>query len=172
MSTYESLFPALPDSARVWIFTSDRHLSTDEQTTLLHSLRSFLVEWTSHGRRVIGGAQILNDRLLVVAATLEKGDISGCGIDASTHAVEEAGRALGIEWLPGLNLLYRDQTGAIQAASRPEFRNLVRTGVVQADTRVLDTNLTTLAELRNGNLEKAAGASWHSRTFQIPEAAV
>jgi len=171
MSTYTALFPALPDNARVWIYVSDRHLSASEQDRLLESLRPFLAQWTSHSRRVIGEALILDERFLVVAATLEEGDISGCGIDKSTHAVEEAGQALGITWMSGLTLLYRDQAGVVQAVSRPEFRDLVRRGVVDADTRVFDTSLTTLAELRNGNLEKPAGASWHSRTFQIPEAA-
>jgi hypothetical protein len=171
MPQYETLFPTLPDSARVWIYTADHHLGLSEQSALLDSLRPFLAQWTSHGRRVIGEALILEGRLLIVAATLAEGDISGCGIDASTHAVEEAGRALGIEWLLGLTVLYRDHAGMVQVVSRPEFRDLVRRGVVHAGTQVIDTNLTTLEDLHSGKLEKLAGASWHGRTFQIHEPA-
>lgn len=167
MVSTEHIFPTLPDTARVWIYTADRQLSQAEQDSLLQAVRPFVEAWTSHGRRVIGEAEVLEGRFLVIASILEKGDISGCGIDASVHAVEEAGQQLGVGWLPGLHIVYRDAQGAAQTATRSEFRSLVRSGLVGAETPVFDAGVTSLGALRQGQFERPAGSSWHANAFQI-----
>ncbi|HET6566478.1 MAG TPA: hypothetical protein VFG50_00845 [Rhodothermales bacterium] len=167
MST-EHIFPTLPDNARLWIYVADRPLAPAEQQALRASLASFAQMWTSHGRKVVGEVEVLHDRFLVLGAVLEKGDISGCGIDSSVHAVEEAGRNLGVTWLQGLVVLFRDDQGAVQAVPRPAFRALVRSGIVNADTPVFDPGVATVGDLRQGLFERPAGTSWHARAFQIP----
>ena len=157
----------LPDSARLWIFTADRPLAPTEATTLTERLDAFLAEWASHGRAVPGDAAVLHDRFLAVAAHLE-GGVSGCGIDSMTHAVEEIGRDLGIGWLDGLHVTYRDEHGDIRAVTRPAFRALVRDGAVTAETPVFVTTLDALGDLRTGGLERPAAEAWHARVFRIP----
>jgi len=164
----EDLFSALPDDARLWIYVADRPLNPAEQQALRAALTPFVQTWTSHDRKVIGVMEVLHDRFLMIGAVLEKGDISGCGIDSSVHAVEEAGRSLGIKWLQGLTILFRDTQGAVQAIPRPEFRTLVRIGIVNADTPVFDPSITTVGDLRGSLFERPAGTSWHARAFQIP----
>ena len=86
------LLASLPDEARVWLFASNRALSADEQTAALAQTRSFLREWTSHGRPVSGEVGLHHERVLVVGAHLAESElnagVSGCGIDSLTHAVE------------------------------------------------------------------------------------
>ena len=165
-----SLFQELPPSARIWIYGADRALTPSEQEHLLDHLRPFLAGWRSHGRSVNGRAAVLEDRFLVVAADLPEGDISGCGIDASVHAVEEAGRAAGRTWLSALTVFFRDDRGAIQAVSRPEFRRAVRAGAVTAETPVFDLTPGTLGDVRAAGIERPAASSWHGRVFRIPAA--
>ena len=171
MTTDSTLFPALPDDARCWIYTADRPLTDTEQDALLHTLTAFFASWTSHSRPVQGDAVIVDDRFLIVAATLTAGDISGCGIDKSVHAVEEAAQNMGFAWISPLQIFFRDAEGAVQHASRPAFRRLVGEGTVTADTPVFDVSLTTLGLLRNGAFELPAGRSWHARIFRIPQPA-
>lgn len=164
----EHLFPTLPDTARVWVYVADRPLLPSEQQALCTALTPFTQTWTSHGRKVFGEATVLDDRFLLLGGVLKEGDISGCGIDTSVHAVEDAGRSFGITWLQGLMIIFRDAQGAIQAVPRPEFRSLVRSGIVIADTPVIDPGIATVGELRQGFFERPAGESWHARAFQIP----
>ena len=102
---------------------------------------------------------------------LPQAEISGCGIDASVHATEEAAGRLGVAWSSPLLVLYRDTDGAVRNLPRSAFRKLVADGTVTAETPVFDVSLTTLGQLRSGAFEKPAGASWHARVFRIPQPA-
>ena len=173
MMTYPDLFPTLPDAARCWIYIADRRLTEAEQASLLDTLHPFFQGRASHGRPVQGAATCLNDRFLVVAGTLtQEGTISGCGIDASVHAVEEAAARLGIKWASPLLIFFRDTDSTVNSLPRSAFKRLVAAGTVTAQTRVFDVSLTMLGQLRNGAFEKPAGASWHARVFRIPNPVV
>lgn len=169
--TYFDLFPSLSDEARCWIYVAEQPLTEAEQTTLVEALQSFFAGWASHGRPVEGAATVLEDRFLVVAGAIVEGEISGCGIDASVHAVEETAAHLGLAWSSPLRVFFRDADGAVHGLPRSAFRKLVADGVVTADTLVFDVSLTTLGALRSGAFEKPAGASWHARVFRIPQPA-
>ena len=167
-----SLFPTLSDQARLWTYAADRPLDAAEQAALLQRVRAFLQSWTSHGRPVRGEADVRADRFLLVAGEIPGGAISGCGIDASVHAVEAAGAELGIGWLSPLNVFYRDGAGDVQALPRPAFRKLVRLGEVDARTSVFDLTAATLGDVRHAGFERAAGEAWHALAFKIPQPAL
>lgn len=169
--TPSELFPALPDDARCWVHTAAKPLSDDTQQALLDRLQSFIDGWTSHGRPVQGRATVLDDRFLVLAATVEGDDLSGCGIDSAVHAIDAAAVDLQIDWAPSLHVVYRRPDGEIEVLPRPAFRRRVDAGEVRADTPVFDPSVRTLGAVRQGDFEQPAGSSWHARTFQIPEAA-
>jgi hypothetical protein len=164
------LFPTLPPDARLWIFTADRSLSQSDQASLRDDLGGFVTQWTSHGRSVPGDVALAEGRFVLVAAHLA-GGVSGCGIDSLVHAVEQAGAALDIQWVDGLHIVFRDETGAVEALPRPAFRQRVRDGAVTAETPVFVTTLDTVAALREGGLERPAGSTWHGRTFRLSEPA-
>jgi hypothetical protein len=159
-----SAFSALPDDARLWIHAADAPLSDATQTALLDRLSAFMDRWTSHQQAVEGAATVLHDRFLVVAAvSTGADDISGCGIDDLTHAVDDVASALGLGWVPALHVLYRAPDGAVAAASRRTFQQKAADGTISPGTSVFDPSLTTLGALRNGKFERPARTSWHAR---------
>jgi hypothetical protein len=159
-----SAFSALPDDARLWIHAAAAPLSDATQAALLDRLSTFMEDWTSHQHAVEGAATILDDRFLVIAAEpTGGGDISGCGIDALTHAVDEAASTLDLAWVPALHVLYRTPEGTVAAVSRPEFKARADAGSVTPDTLVFDPSLTTLGALRAGQFEMPARESWHAQ---------
>lgn len=165
------LFPTLPDDARVWIYVANRPLTADEQEDLQAHLEDFIEDWSSHGRPVDGAVDVLHKRFIVLVATLTEGDISGCGIDASVHAIEDVAQQLNIEWVPTLDIVYRDADGHVQHCSRATFRALAEEETVTAETPVFDPSITTLGALRDGQFEQPAGASWHARAFDLAQPA-
>jgi hypothetical protein len=164
----DTLFPDFPADARLWVYAADAPLSDAQQQALHAKLDAFFADWTSHGRPVRGAAQVVADRFLLVAATLEGGDISGCGIDDSVHAVDALADDLGIAWLSPLHVFYRDAAGQVVACSRGTFQTRVEEGAVTADTPVFDPSITTVEALREGQFEQPAGDAWHARVFDIP----
>lgn len=165
-------FSDFPDDARVWIHAAAAPLSEATQTALLDRLSAFFEQWTSHEHSVDGAATVLDDRFLVVAAVRADGnEISGCGKDDLTHAVEAAASALEIEWVPALHVLYRTPDGSVAAVSRRTFQERAEEGAVTADTPVFDPSLTTLGALRDGAFEQPARESWHAQLLGSPAGA-
>ncbi|MEM6337042.1 MAG: hypothetical protein AAF752_10770, partial [Bacteroidota bacterium] len=119
--------PHIPAPARLWVYTASRTLTPAEQETILGQLQVFFSQWQSHGQKVTAEAEIRANRFLLLSATLE-GDISGCGIDSSVHAIEQIGGHLGVEWASGMDVAYRDALGNVRVVSRLEFKRLARDG--------------------------------------------
>lgn len=164
-------FRDLPDEARVWMYAADRDLNDLEEKRAVEILNEFCASWHSHGRPVESAADVLEGRFALIAGRIVDGDISGCGIDASVHALEKAASELAFEWLSGLDVHFRDENGAVRSLSRSGFRDAVREGVVDADTPVFDFSISSLGQLRAGDFERPAGRTWHARVFRIPQPA-
>lgn len=156
----------LPDSARIWINPANRNLTHDEQARVLDALSEFLATWSSHGRKVVAEAAIIGDRFVVTAAHVPDGDVSGCGIDASVHALGGIAESLGFEWAPALDVFFKSDEGVAQA-DRSTFARLASRGDVTSETIVFDTSLTTMGDWRRGRFEVPARRSWHGRVFRF-----
>jgi hypothetical protein len=162
------LLAPLPDDARLWLFAADRALDAGEQAALLARVRPFVASWRSHGRPVAAAAEVLDGRVLAVGGAITPEElnagVSGCGIDAMTHAVDEAATTLGVGWLGGLDVAYRDGE-ALRVVPRAEFRRLARAGGVTPETPVLDLTAPTVGEVRARGVVRPAAEAWHGRTF-------
>lgn len=167
----DNLFSDFPDSTRLWVYVAAEPLSEDVQEALQHRLDAFLDGWVSHQRPVRGRAVIRDNRVVMIAATVEGGNVSGCGIDASVHALDEASVDLDISWAGPLDIVYRDAAGDVCVTSRSAFRDLVAEGEVTGETPVLDPSVTRVEAVRTGAFEREAADSWHARIFKIPAAA-
>ena len=160
-------FEQLPDHARIRIYAAERLLDEGEERKVIDLLNSFCGEWRSHGRPVTSGAAMIESRFAIIAGVIPDGDISGCGIDASVHALDRAAEELDFRWLPALAVHFRGEDGTIFSVSRPEFRELSRAGQIDAATPVFDLSIPSVKELRDGKLERPAGSTWHERVFHL-----
>ena len=163
-------FSHLPDTARLWVYATDRRLTDVEAESLTHRLEDFLNEWQSHGRPVEGAAEVRDRRFVLLAAHLPEapaGDVSGCGIDASVHVLEDFADEFELGWQSGLDVFYRAPDGAVRSASRPAFEALAEKGSVDADTPVFERGLDSVAALREGRFEQPASQSWHAEAFSL-----
>lgn len=161
----------LPDEARIWLYAANRELNELEENRVREILTGFCRTWESHGRSVQSAADVVEGRFAVIAGCIQNGDVSGCGIDKSVHALEKAASELAFDWLPGILIHYRDHRGVARSVTRQEFRELVQSGNVSADTSVFDLSIETLGQLREGAFERAAADSWHARVFRIEQPA-
>lgn len=165
----ERLFPNLPDAARTWIYVAEPEIPAETWSVLRPAMERFIHDWSSHRRPVIGGASLLHGRFLVLAAFVEGGDLSGCGIDKSVHEIEALGAAHGIGWRSALDVAWRDPSGTVRTGTRQEFRTLIGSGSIHGATPVFDTSVVELGRLRSAGFERPASLSWHGRAFRIPQ---
>jgi len=160
-------FSSLPDEARLWVFASPRPLTPEQSETLLAEVDRFLDGWLAHGRTVVGARDFRHGLFLMVAADEAATGVSGCSIDSLFRTLKRLEAEAGITLLDSSPVWYRDGSGSVEAASRPEFKARARAGEVDADTSVFDNTVSSVGQVRRGEWERPARASWHARLLGV-----
>jgi len=156
-------FASLPDSARVWVFASDRELSGAAADTLLAAVDQFLSEWKAHGVPLRCAREWRDDRFLAVGVDVEAENASGCSIDGLFRTLQQLERTIGSRLIGGGRVFYRAGS-EIRAATRDEFVERIGRGEVRGETPVFDTSLTAAKAWRT-DFERPAGAGWTAPYF-------
>lgn len=157
-------FSKLPDHGRLWVFPVSRPLTEGELEGCLEVVDAFLDSWAAHGSPLRSSRRMHDGRFLLVGVDVDAEAPSGCSIDALVNQLRALGGEMDATFIDHGPVWYRDGD-EIRAVSRPEFRALADEGRVTPETTVFDTSLTTVAELREGALERPARTSWHGRAF-------
>jgi hypothetical protein len=160
-------FETLPDSARVWVFGSDRPLSDEAEEALMKDVELYLAEWKAHGEPLTVGYEWRFGRLLVVGVDQRTAGASGCSIDGLFRVLQGLEAKVGARLVAGGRVFYRDGQGVVQSAERHELKSLLASGAISADSVVFDTSLTDLGLLREG-FERPARKSWAAGILELP----
>ena len=158
-------FETLPDSARVWVFGSDRVLSEEGTKGLLAGVDAHLADWKAHGAALTVGREWRDGRFLVVAVDQSTAGASGCSIDGLFRVLQSLEPEAGANLVGGGRVFYRGAQGEVQSATRDEVANLASTGTITKDTVVFDTTLTDLGTFRSC-FERRAKESWVNELLQ------
>ena len=147
-------FADLPDSARVWVFASDRPLALDESSMLLREVDAFLDQWKAHGAPLRNAREWRDEQFLVIGVDPTFEQASGCSIDGLFRTLQQLGATLGTSLVSGGRVFYRDSAGAPQLVPRPQIKSVIR-----PQTPVFDTSLSSAGDYRK-KFELPAGESW------------
>ena len=158
-------FQRLPDSARIWVFPLHDHLPPDERKVVSRRVEDFLDGWAAHGTPLTGGYDWVADRFLVVGVDQASVPPSGCSIDSMVRILKDEEARLGRRLVDHGPIFFRDEAGEVMSLSRKEFRAAAEAGRVTPETRVFDTTLTAMDQLREGALERPAREAWHGPVF-------
>ena len=146
------------------MFPASRGLSEAEVTQLLEAVDEFLAGWAAHGAPLMCGRELVDGQFLVVGVDEDVEAPSGGSIDALTNRLRSLGDRMGVKLIEHGSVWFRAADG-VRAVSRREFRELAAVGTVTPATRVFDTAITSVARLRQGQLERPAADTWHGRAF-------
>jgi hypothetical protein len=153
-------FESLPDTARVWVFASDKPVTGARSHQLLAAVDQYLSQWQAHGHPLTCGRDWRDDRFLAIGVDQTDAYASGCSIDGMFRALQALQGQLGATLVNGSLVHFRDRQGAIRSATRDEFLSLAHDGNVTGDTAVFDPTVTTAGEWRQ-RFETVVGRSWH-----------
>lgn len=76
------------DSARLWIYVSDKKFSEGQVNELNDLLKSFCREWSAHGMQLAADAEIRYNQIIILSVDETKAGASGCSIDKSVHFIQ------------------------------------------------------------------------------------
>ena len=163
-------FEDLPDSARVWVFGSDRPLKGKNAEILLSEVDRFLAGWKAHGAPLTVGRSWTDDRFLAIAVDQSTAGASGCSIDGLFRTLKSLEPKFKASLVTSGMVFYRDDSGEIMCSPRDRFAELGSEGKVSASTEVFDPTVTSLGEWR-ARFRLKAGESWHAGLLGDGEAA-
>ena len=137
-------FNKFPDNARLWLYQTNRALTTDEQSLLKGELNHFTKEWAAHGNKLWGDAAIINPYFVGFVVDESQTPPSGCSIDASVKFLKTLGEKLKIDFFNRLNIvLWVDDNYKIDS-----FHSINKASY-SGDELVFDPIISTLKGLKN-----------------------
>lgn len=161
------IFPHLPESSKLLVFTSD--ITLDELLSKIFILRlnEFIKVWSSHGSRLTADSILISNRVLFIAVDESKQSASGCSVDALINFIKAEGVSSGVDWFNRHQVLYRthhksDLTSDWLVSKLEDFISLIKEGSLAENVQILNTTVTCVKEARN-LLIQPFSQSWLSR---------
>jgi hypothetical protein len=140
-------FVDFPDSSKIWIYLSNRAFTRKDEVWLNEHLEKFTAEWKAHGVPLNASFEIAYHQIIILAVNEDIETPSGCSIDTSVHAIQEAEKYLGVQLFARLNIALL-QNGELQVADRITFSELYATHHVNENNLMLDNTLNSLGKWR------------------------
>lgn len=159
-------FDGFKDNAKVWIYPTREILTPVAETAVRERMQTFLKSWEAHGAAVTGSFDVIYGRFLVLVADAESTQVSGCSIDSSVHAVEEAVTGAGSALAEG-GFFYAKIRDLVTKMDRREFALAVAQGKITENTVVFNNAVQTLGELRSGAWEGPFSKAAFFRRFTM-----
>ncbi|SHH09919.1 ABC transporter ATPase [Flagellimonas flava] len=154
-------FQSLPDTARIWIYQSNRSFSAEELVEVEQALSGFLTEWTAHGSALHAGFEIKYKRFIIIGLDQSNASASGCSIDASVHFIQTLEQKYGVELLDRMNVSFK-QGEFVAYKSLKDFKKMAKDKAISKNTTVFNNLVANKLEYLE-HWEIPAGESWHSR---------
>ncbi len=137
---------ALPEHARVWVYKSATPFSAEQKDLIRERGAVFTRSWAAHGAQLAAALDVVNDHFVVLGVDQRQAMASGCSIDTSVQFIQQLERELGQLLTDRMVVLY-EKGGVVQGCRVPEVEDLIKRGVLNADTIVFDDLVTTKADL-------------------------
>jgi hypothetical protein len=154
---------ALPDSARIWIYQSNRALTANEGVQLETAANQFVSGWNAHGQQLSAGFEFLHNHFLILAVDESIHGASGCSIDSSVALIRQLNAVFQIDFLDRTKVAMLEN-GQVELLDLSEIKNAVATGKLTPESKVFNNLLRTLGEFRNKWVVSAL-ETWLKRYF-------
>lgn len=135
------MFGSYPGNSRVWVYSSNRELRADEQSSMQFELDQFMKEWAAHGNSLFGETKILENRFVVIVVDESLVSASGCSIDTSVNFIKSIGEKFNVDFFDRLNMTI-DSDGELKRVHISELIN-------HPNAFVYNPMITNLSDLRS-----------------------
>ncbi|MXV53013.1 ABC transporter ATPase [Pedobacter sp. HMF7647] len=149
--------------SRIWIYQSQRALTSQEVHEISTILQNFVGQWQAHGNDLEAGFEIRYDRFIILIIDESVAGATGCSIDKSVKVLHAIDQQYNLNLFDRFNLAYRDHDLIIDC-TRSEFEAKIIEALINENTIVFNNMVQTLAEL-NTSWEIPYAKSWHARVF-------
>ncbi len=107
-------FDEISDDSRVWIYASEKRLTTNQKHYIIDSISNHIKNWKSHQKPLKSAVKILEDYFIIVALDESYQKASGCSIDTLQSNIQNIEKELDVKILGRLNV-YVMKNGEIES---------------------------------------------------------
>ncbi|MBT6174465.1 MAG: hypothetical protein HOH96_02810 [Flavobacteriales bacterium] len=162
-----SVFPNMPESSKLLVFTSDITLDKISSKRFMSRLDKFLSTWSSHGSQLDTDSLLIANRVVFIAVDESRSSASGCSVDSLTNFIKSEGVASGVDWFNRHQVLYRstinsDFTSDWLVNTLDNFISLINDGSLTESVQTLNTTVSVVREARKSIIQPFSH-SWYSR---------
>lgn len=151
----------LSDSSKVWIYQSNRALSSTEVEQMKELGDVFVQRWAAHGAQLKAAYEIFHNRFIVLFADESQTSASGCSIDSSVHFIKQLEKQFNLDLFDRMNIAYEDGDN-IKTVKMNEFEQKLQAGEIAENTIVFNNLVQSLGEFKT-KWKIPVKDSWHSR---------
>ncbi|MCG8476358.1 MAG: hypothetical protein MI784_12900 [Cytophagales bacterium] len=153
-------FELLPETSRIFIFQSQKKLTSAHEQLIRENLPDFLQTWHAHGKRLNSAWKIFDRHFLVIAVNEDSQNASGCSIDSLNQFIRVLSEKLSAD-LFDRSIAFGCQN-ELSFAELQELKTLIIRGVITPDTPVYNNSVVTKKKF-NEEWKLKASKSWMSR---------
>ena len=154
-------FDKMARDSRVWLYQSDRDLTSEEQNYILEQTEKFLNTWVAHGTNLNSSVKIFYKRFLVILVDEKFASVSGCSIDSSVRFVKALETELNVNFFDRTKVAFLDD-GNVFLESLNKIKNRISEGIISGDTLTFNNLIKNKAELEESWMVPAS-ETWLSR---------
>ncbi len=155
----------LPDTARIWIYQSNRELTQEEVDLIGKNMEDFINSWTRHGDDLRGSYTIKYNQFIVIAVDENFNNVSGCSIDSSVHFIQSIEKSLNIDLTDKMNISFKDGEH-INLVKLKDFQAFAKAQKIHSETIVFNNMVNTKKDFEE-KWEVPAKNSWHKRFLTL-----
>ena len=133
-------------ASKVWIYTSSRVFTEQENNEINIILEEFSASWLSHGAKVKGKAILLHQRFIIFVADENACGVGGCSIDKTVGLIRAIAEKYQVNLMDRFLITYKVDTQYI-TCSLGDFKTKINEGLLPENTLILNTTATSLAAL-------------------------
>lgn len=146
MQTYTDFIAKMPETARVWVYQSNRDFTNEELVKLNERIKHFCENWNTHGHPLESSYNIIFNRFIVLAVNEDFETASGCSVDSSVRFIKELEKEFNVDFFDRMKVCYINKQNQLQSFNFHQLFPLLNSGELDLETSVFNNMVTTKAE--------------------------
>lgn len=135
----------MASDSKAWVYTSEKEFTESDVNTIVELSEVFLSQWDSHGKRVKGTIQIIENRFIAIFADAQDDTMCGRAQDASVRLIKELEQVIGKQLMNRMLVAF-DTPNGIEVLNFNDLRSKIKQGEVPENTDFYNGLITSKSE--------------------------
>ena len=136
----------MPAHSRVWVYASDKPLSSSICDQIKLEAKQFAYEWISHQNPVKAEADVLYNTFIVFMVDETMNEVGGCSIDKSFQFVKQLEKKYELNFFDRLKVQLLSEDGSVVSVNKVELQSLYNEGKINETTKSFSNTITNKHE--------------------------